>query len=110
MNAHYMKIILRTLDGQRKEINEIGLQLTEIKKSKLYVLLSCNYVLTKIKYILVKTKYPTENKGCCKFGCKNRITVEYRSDLNNLRCLIVEGSKRINVLRLRVIGVVFFRC
>ena len=71
-----MKIIIRTLDDVRKERNKIGLQLTKIKKSKLYIPLSPNHVLTRIKYAPVKTKYPTENKGRCKLGCKNGITVD----------------------------------
>ena len=71
-----MKIILRTLDDVRKERKKIGLQLTKIKKSKFYVSLSPNHIATRIKYVLVKTKYPTENKGRCKLGCKNGITVD----------------------------------
>ena len=49
LNAHHMKIILCTLDDVRKEINKIGLKLTKIKKSKVYVLLRPKHVAAKNK-------------------------------------------------------------
>ena len=76
-----MKIILRMVElFKNRNIYEIGLKLTKMKKLKYYISLRPNHVatktkyvslrpnhfVTKTKYVLIKTKYSTKNKGRCK--------------------------------------------